>query len=570
MKRSRLAGDYVMGVHSGINASAAIGSVDGRLLYAVQEERIAREKNYVGFPERAVRACLEYVAARPDDIAVAAHGSRRLQADHIPRASVRSLFEAHQATELTPERRTKLRAYLDREYARSPGQFAERLGDLGVRPRQVRVYDHHSTHADAAYFGLRADPGETYLVMTCDGAGDEACATVATYRDGVRVELSRSGESASPGLVYLWTTLSYGFRPHEDEHKLMGMAPYADPAQAERIAQVFRDYVGLDGLQFRCSRGDVQAQWPVVLDALGRSRFDHVFGGVQRYIEKLISDWIRSAVAQSGIKHVLGSGGVFMNVKMNGALAALPELDSFSAFPSCGDETLSIGAFYRAAHELGALVPALPDMFLGDEPGPIDETPHAMADGLAVTAESDIDTVVAELLAAGEIVARCVGRMEFGARALGNRSLLAPAADRDYVWKLNQAVKQRDFWMPFAPMVLADRLCEYLRAPHGERSPFMMTTYDTVPDAQRSIIAAIHPADGSARAQIVYERENPTAYRLLKRYESLTGSGVLLNTSLNIHGEPIVRTAQEAVQVLRVSGLRYLALHRHLVLKKQG
>jgi len=560
--------ELIIGIHSGLNASAAIGTSDGQLLYAVQEERLSRDKNHIGFPSAAIARCLDWTAARPDDIAGVAHGSLAVWLPRLSRAEFLALLERSQDRQTWRARTGRAIRRVRRGRPDQDALLRQGLAGCGLAERPISRYDHHTTHAATAYYGLRADAGP-YLVLTCDGQGDGASATVATYRNGRRREWARTSETDSLGLPYLWTTFDYGFVPHEDEYKLMGMAPFASSERAAAVAEAYRALIRLDPadpLRFQeiSGRGFLSA-WQEFRPRLERMRFDHVFAGLQRFTEDTLCAWVQAAVARTGVRRVLAAGGVFMNVKANQRLAALPEVESFGAFPSCGDESLAIGAYYLAAEAAGARVAPLTDYFLGD---PVDAEPPPPPDGCVVTAHDDTTEATAGLLSRGEIIARCVGRMEFGARALGNRSILAPAGDPRLVNRLNQLVKRREFWMPFAPAILAERSEEYLdaNAPH---SPYMMSTFATRRDRRDSLAAVVHPADHSARAQIVHERENPALYGLLKAYERRTGEAVLLNTSFNLHGEPIVRTAADALRVFELTDLPHLIFERCIV-SKQG
>jgi carbamoyltransferase len=297
-------------------------------------------------------------------------------------------------------------------------------------------------------------------------------------------------------------------------------------------------------------------------------RFDHICAGLQRLTEELLCEWTAAAVRATGVRNVLAAGGVFMNVKANKRISELPEVECFEAFPSCGDETLSIGAFYlNAAERVGSEhVAALEHFYLGDAPDATAAEEAVRSCGYPFCRPHDMAADVARLLAGGHPVARCNGPMEFGARALGNRSILADPGNQDVVRVINQMVKKRDFWMPFAPMILAERHTEYVENPKQLRSPYMMMTFDSRPNF-REMIAAVHNADLTCRAQLLEERQNPAMYAILKAFEAQTGRGVILNTSFNLHGFPIVRTAADALHVFRHSGLPYLQVGDYLVSK---
>ena len=559
--------ELILGLHAGANSAAAVGE-QGRLLYCIQEERLTGIKGYMGFPQRAITACLEHLDAKPSDLAAVAYGSRFGSVEHCPPEEfLRRLTQFH----------------------RRPGAAQAEAGLVAGRPdgMQDRVrallaelditapvvfHDHHTTHAATAYYGLRTDPDRPYLVLTCDGFGDGACATVSIWRAGVHQEIARTDMRNSLGLLYFWATHEYGFTPHSDEYKLMGMAPYADPRRAGEVADIFHQWLGLDarGLRFaRAGSTSIERRWPRIAHQLRGRRFDDVFGGLQTFTEDLLTDWVAAAVAATGIRHVLAAGGVFMNVKANQRIAALPEVESFAAFPSCGDESLPIGAFYLAAADRDGhhAVEPLADCYLGDDITDDQASAALAGSGYRIELPADIDAAVADLLANAQVVARAAGRMEFGARALGNRSILADPEDADLPRVLNRLVKRRDFWMPFAPAILASAQGGWIHNPKRLASPYMMMTFDARPDAARDMIAALHPADLTCRAQIVPDDADSGLGRILTAYQRRTGHAVLLNTSLNLHGQPIAHTAADALTVFANSDMQHLQLGPYLVHK---
>jgi carbamoyltransferase len=185
-----------------------------------------------------------------------------------------------------------------------------------------------------------------------------------------------------------------------------------------------------------------------------------------------------------------------------------------------------------------------------------------------VTEHERVEARIAELLVSDGVVARCAGRMEFGARALGNRSILGNPSDPRVVPLINRMIKNRDFWMPFAPSILRERQADYLVNPKGLASPYMMLAFPTNPKARDEIVAALHPHDGSARAHLVEESWNPGYHRVVREFEARTGTGAVLNTSYNLHGEPVVASAEDAMDTFERSGLPHLALDRWVISKK--
>jgi carbamoyltransferase len=233
-------------------------------------------------------------------------------------------------------------------------------------------------------------------------------------------------------------------------------------------------------------------------------------------------------------------------------------------FPSCGDESNSIGAACAEAARRGETIEPLGALYYGD---PItDEEAEAAIEDAAPRAKirgdwiPDIEGRVARELAHGKIVARAKGAAEFGARALGNRSILARADSPAVVRTINQAIKNRDFWMPFAPAVLAERAGRYYEKPKPVDSPYMMFAFETRPQCREALVGAQHPYDFTTRPQEVRADHNPAFHRLLEVYETITGEAAVLNTSFNLHGEPIVYRARDAMDVFLRSGLEYMAL----------
>lgn len=564
-------GRYILGLHASHNASACIGDESG-LIHAVQEERLCGEKNYWGFPRLAIQACLDRVGCKPADLLATTYGSNQVLCRYHSRDDVIHAYR-RQST-LAGKLRQRVVVPLVSSVRPNFGQGKLRtlLAEAGFPDAPVSHHDHHLTHAATAYYGLRTSPQEKYLVLTCDGAGDNISASVRVWGGGQRQEIATTHTGESLGAIYTWVTYGMGFVPLEHEYKLMGMGPYASDKAAEEMAKVFHRYLQLrpDGLGFQ--RGTWR-QTHFLHESLERDlrglRFDHICAGLQRFTEDLLCDWVQQAVRATGVRKVLAAGGVFMNVKANKRISELPEVESFEAFPSCGDETLSIGAYYlEAAERFGhETVKPLEHFYLGDAPTNDDALKAIKDSGFHYEKPADIADAVAALLAQGQPVARCAGQMEFGARALGNRSILADPRSQDVVRVINQMVKKRDFWMPFAPMVKAERQHDYIRNPKNLRSPFMMMTFDTRENF-RDLIAAVHNADLTCRAQILTRDCNPGMYDILSAFERRTGSGIVLNTSFNLHGYPIVRTPEEALAVLRDSGLEYLQVGDYLVSKR--
>jgi carbamoyltransferase len=568
----------ILGIHDGHNAAACLLE-DGRVRAALQEERLTRVKNHDVFPARAIDWVLQDAGCSIAGLdGVALNGTR--MPIHRDRAA---LIEATRwGGSARPSRALRrwaraLPPVLDRWKARRrAGRLAEAAA-AGIAPGQIREIDHHLCHAMAAYWGSPWR-GKPALVLTCDGAGDDLCATVSVAdAEGRLTRLAAVDESHSPALVYLTVTTLLGMVPNEHEYKLMGMAPYAEAEAAERAAAVFESMLEWDPINpllWRRRPGvpNTYYCYDWLRRRLDLMRFDAICGGVQRFVERHLVEWARRAIQSTGVHKLALAGGVFMNVKANQAIAALPEVEDLFVFPSCGDETNAIGAAFGLHEELrrsdGAGKVVLPPIeplgpiYWGSEPAEaeIEAALAAAKDEFVVTRPNDIAAVAAESLARGEVVARFVGRAEFGARALGNRSILANPSDPRVVRRINDMIKCRDFWMPFACTVLDRRAADYLVNPKALAAPYMILTFETPSRAATEIEAGLHPRDRTCRPQILARDWNPDYYRLIEAFEARTGIGGLLNTSFNLHGHPIVNSPAEALDVLRRSGLRRLIL----------
>src|SRR2546428_743069 len=304
-------------------------------------------------------------------------------------------------------------------------------------------------------------------------------------------------------------------------------------------------------------------------------RFDAVAAGAQRIVEDSLLAWARLMRERHGGERLALGGGVFMNVKANGLIAEEPWLRDLFVFPSCGDESNAIGAAYLgwlARAGVGATPQPFGPAYLGPsiDPASVEALIRSrdLASRYRVTEHERIEERIAELLVADGVVARCAGRMEFGARALGNRSILANPSDHRVVGTINRMIKNRDFWMPFAPSILREREDDYVVNPKGLASPYMMLAFATNPKRRDEITAALHPQDATARAHLVDEAWNPAYHRVLREFERRTGIGAVLNTSFNLHGEPLVGSPEDAVDTFERSGLPHLALDRWVISKK--
>lgn len=571
----------ILGLHDGHNAAAALLD-HGRIIAAIQEERLTRIKNQGGIPHQAVNEMMLTGCVSPSTIGKVALNGIYMRHDCWDREPVLEIYE--QSGGVVGQLREPLKGtFVDDLYQRNRAKQRVRLlADLGFENGQVAPVIHHTAHAAAAYYGSGWQ-GKV-LVLTCDGGGDRLSATVSIGENGQLHQIASIPENDSIGHVYAMVTYYMGMMPLEHEYKVMGLAAYVgDADKAKEQARLFTDLFEFDPQRpfiWRRRKGvpPMSSAYGLMRKLLYRQRFDLIATGLQHFIEDMLTQWVRNCVQETGIRRVACSGGVFMNVKANKEILALPEVEELFVFPSCGDETNAIGAAYwiYAQECLQANRPVdiepIGPMYWGRgfDDAEVETALKEFKGQSCFHYEQarDIERLAAETIARGEVVARAKGPMEFGARALGNRSILARPDNMQVVRIINDMIKNRDFWMPFAPAVLAERAEDYYFKPKPMPAPYMIIAFDSRPETRHKHAAAQHPYDYSVRPQEVIESWNPDFYRLIKYYEEITGEGIILNTSFNLHGYPIVYQPAEAIDVFDRSGLQYLALGNWWVWKE--
>ena len=586
----------VVGIHDGHNASVA-AIQNGRVIAACQEERLSRVKNQGGTPIQALEETLRLGGIdsfdQVDKVVVAGTIS---QPPYITRTDVlqdyanmsrfgKSWLGGLRAISADTKlfRNVRMFAQSKRQINQAQSLRSASLVKAGVPLEKITFVDHHTAHASSAYYGL-ADYDDRILVLTNDGAGDGICATVNVGYGGRLQRISAITEDNSLATIYAMVTYMMGMTPLEHEYKIMGLAPYYrgdvdKNAVYQGLLEVF-EWDPENPMQWCRSAGipRVGYLWKYLDELLTIERFDTIAAGVQAFVEHFLVEWVRRCIRETGLSRLAVSGGTFMNVKANQAILSLPEVDELFVFPSCGDETNSVGAayWYYANQKLSANervdIDSVGSIYWGgefhdDDIESILDTYNFTAKDVRWEKHDDVEGKVAELLAAGQVVARFKGRMEFGARALGNRSILANASQPHVVRYINDIIKSRDFWMPFAPSVLADYSTDYFHKLKSVKARYMVMSFDTTSNKRNRIFAAVHPQDGTARPQEVYLDDNPEYESLLRKYQSISGDGAILNTSFNLHGYPLVYSPDDALEVFDGSGLEYLALGNFIVAK---
>jgi carbamoyltransferase len=363
----------------------------------------------------------------------------------------------------------------------------------------------------------------------------------------------------SLGTFYENVTSALGFRPDRHAGKIVGLAAYGDP---EVLGDVLQGLIEWQGHRPRWRRSsDVYLSRRLAAEF---AKID-VAAAYQTVLEEIVVRYVSHYVRETGLKHVALAGGVAANVKLNQRVHEIAGVEGVYIHPNMGDGGCGTGAAMIMAQEHGDTIEPMASVYLGPEYSPRELQAALTQAGFAITLHDDIEIKIARLLADNRVVARFDGRMEYGPRALGNRSILYPATDPEVNQWLNHRLHRTEF-MPFAPVTLAEdaRHCyEHLNGAELA-ARFMTITFDCTPWMREHSPAAVH-VDGTARPQLVTEETNASLYRILHEYKQLTGLPSVINTSFNMHEEPIVCSPRDAVRSFLAGGIDYLAMGDYLV-----
>ncbi|MBZ0274211.1 carbamoyltransferase [bacterium] len=554
----------VLGISDNHGAGAAV-VIDGRLVAAVNEERIDREKNSMAFPWGAIDACLSIAGVTPDDVDLVAVGS-----------------------EFTPIFGLRLVKGWHRRVKRSAGQFSF-LFDLyimyhllaraisvlrsieirlsrwwigrGLRAHgydcDVQLFDHHLCHAWSVYLTA---PFDDAAVVTADAMGDGLSATVSIACAGRVSRIFAQDGRCAFNPYYSRITEYLGFIPNRHEGKVTGLAAYGDPSLLLDEFEKSAHFRGPGFSTFRVWMPNPRA-WGLYRKIRGHRRED-IAAACQRNLEAQMGRFVSRWLERTGKSRLALAGGIFENVKLNQRLHELSGVQEIYIFPNMSDGGLATGAALGASRR-GRKTLETP--YLGMAYGE-DELEAAIRDArLEHERPDDLATAVARLVADRKIVARFDGGMEYGPRALGHRSILFRPDDPSANDWLNEKLRRSEF-MPFAPAVRAERAPDLFVGIAGAEftARFMNICFDCTDEMKTKCPGVVH-VDGTARPQVFKRAEDALYYDILARFEDLTGLPAILNTSFNMHEEPIVATPRDAIRAFLAAGLDALALGPFLV-----
>lgn len=563
----------ILGVHSGYHEASACLFDDYRMVAAVALERLTRRKIDGGrVPIEAIEECLAIggVGRGQVDAVVLGRGpfpwryythfrGGRL-VEGLVRQAIRREKHKSMERELGKAGHTESEAIFDR---------ALFLSEQGFRPDcQLRFFNHHLAHALPTLF--HTDWSEA-LLYTADGGGDNVQYSHRVFRAG-RLETLYGGDEEllrplridSLGLAYGYATQALGFRINRHEGKLTGLAAYGKASAFEHIAAHFS--VGDDGQVRSDFASNPALKQFLVETAAGVSRED-MAASIQAVLEHFILASVQRLIERHKVRRLGLAGGVFANVRLNQRLAEETGVDEVFVYPAMSDQGLPAGGALQFLLERDGLKHwlgqrhRLEHLYLGRDFDGAADAAIGGTPGLRRIADDPIEAT-AELCAAGKVVGLYTGGMEYGPRALGARSIMAGPADASINDSLNQRLARSEF-MPFAPVVAAEDADRVFHLPAASRyAARFMTITCRVRDEWRTRIPAVVHVDGTARPQLIERAVNPTYYDIVKRYQALTGLPVMINTSFNVHEEPIINTPAECARALLDDRIDHVATRR--------
>jgi carbamoyltransferase len=564
----------ILGISAFYHDSAAALVVDGEVIAAAQEERFTRRKHDENFPQHAVDYCLREAGLRAEQLDyVGFYDKPFLKFERLLETYLAYAPVGFQSFLTAMPLWLKKKLYLRRELSRGLGH---------AYTRRYVFTEHHESHAASAFF---PSPFEEAAILTVDGVGEWATASYGTG-SGNRIELTHQLHFPhSPGMLYSAFTYYCGFKVNSGEYKLMGLAPYGEAKHVDLILDKIIDLK--DDGSFRMNMSYFNYCQGLTMTS---KKFDQLFGGPPRQPRMA-----RHVHAETGQKKLCLAGGVALNCVANGRILREGPFEDLWIQPAAGDAGGALGVALFIWHQLleNPRRPNALDAQRGSYLGPqfSDDEIRSFLDNAGARhryydTDDELCDAVAGLIANEEVVGWMAGRMEFGPRALGARSILGDARSEQMQSTMNLKIKFRESFRPFAPSVLEERVDEYFETRPSEQSPYMLLVAPVRKDkrfepngrdrdlegiaklkAKRSVVPAITHVDYSARIQTVDAARHGRYYKLLKAFERQTGSPVIINTSFNVRGEPIVHTPEQAYRCFMATNIDALVLEKFVLLK---
>ncbi|KAF0135188.1 MAG: carbamoyltransferase [Candidatus Saganbacteria bacterium] len=563
----------ILGVHIGHDSSAAL-VIDGEIVADVAEERFTRTKHYAGLPIHSIAYCLESQGLSMTDIDFVA----------VPTSgSVEDLNFLFDLTVQQQEAKSKQRRLAEllsriRRISLAVPPIYMRSFPVSKSMRIVHV-EHHLAHAASAYYtsGTR----EKQLVVTMDGVGDGYSTCVWRAEEGKIIPLKKMNVSASLGGFYSNVTEALGWWHGDGEGKTMGLAPYGDYNKVKGVLdKYYPKFNGGDIVEphdfgqpyFWNENGAFQYHYDEAYDIrelINKHGREHIAAEAQRVLEEQTAEIIYPWLEKENTRNLSCSGGIFLNVKLNQRIWESGKVSKQHIFPNAGDSGLAVGAALQVYYDMNPTAPirSLSNLFLGPEYSAKEIEAILKLRSLSYRFIENIPAFAAKLLAENKIVAWFQGRMESGPRALGNRSILMSANKAENKDIINARVKFREAFRPFCPSLLWEKKNDYMEKARDEN--FMITSF-TCKEGKRNKIPAVVHADATLRPQTIKKEDNEKYWNLINEFGKLTGEYVLLNSSFNVMGEPIVNHPRQAIRCFYDCGLDYLVMGNFVLSKESA
>jgi carbamoyltransferase len=568
---------YTIGVWDG-HDSGAVLLKDGEIAYAANEERFTKRKLEINFPSNAISAAIRNAGIKPTDIERAAFTTTEFS------KTIERVFPIIKENYYQFRRRKMLKPgpfdikhnhwlkYAMTSIGPLPGcvavsraSIAKNLMKSGIGNIKIDTVEHHTAHAATAAFTSGFDRA---LVITLDGVGDGLCGSVSTFENKKLERRLSINARDSLGMFFEQVTNIVGMRELEDEGKVMAMACYSYPFQQEE--NKLHGFYDVTGTRIRARYG-WHKQYRMLENiawSMPREQFSYM---AQQILESCLVKFISNCIDRYGIRNIALAGGVFANVKANMLIRRMDNVDKWYVFPHMGDGGIALGsALYseylhtgKCSYKFSAYTG---ESYTQDHTEQIVKSDRSLSYSLETPMEQAAHA--AELISKGNYLMWFQGRMEYGPRALGDRSIIAPADSESVKEKLNLYVKKREWYQPFAPSVLESEVKNIVEYDGKGYDRYMTMAYMVKKDLRDKLKSVIH-IDGSARPQMV-GAENPTYMELLKKVRKETGLGIVLNTSFNLHGFPIVMTPEDAIATMKATKTRYMFMNNLFITNKAG
>jgi carbamoyltransferase len=562
---------FILGIWDGHDSGVALLK-DSEILFSINEERLSKRKLDVSFPEKSIEYSLNYSGLKKEDIEVIAVSTTEFAKTlwrvfpflkenyYLIRRKKKEYSSLDYLKRLAKYRITELQLDPLSKWI-SKSIIKSKLRKSGFKNFKLLMYDHHLCHAVSAAF---ASGFEKSLVITIDGIGDTLSGTISKFENGKLERIKAISGKDSFGIFFEHVTNLMNMRELEDEGKVMALANYA--LKIEDDKNPLLDFFEVDGLDVKAKYGCLKTYKKLkrILWKYPSEQFAYM---AQRTLEIKITELVKNAVKETGLRKICLAGGTCSNIKVNRLIKNLPEVDDVYVFPHMGDGGLAMGSAMLANYELnGVFKYDFKNVYFG---------PQFSNDYIKTVLEKnklnykyieDIEREVARIIFEGNIVLWFQGKMEYGPRALGSRSILAPAHSEEIKTQLNLIQKKRVWYQPFCPTMLLDDAKELLEDLKGTPNEYMTMGYMVKKEKQKLVKGVIN-IDGSCRPQIITDHDSRYS-KLLSEYKKLSGVGVILNTSFNLHGEPLICSPEDALSTFSRTEAKYLVLENYLVEKK--